>query len=181
MVADHTDRVEPGHVTFLEGAEVHYKGVRFIGATLWTDMKLFGDDWLVPLMVSRQLIDYERIRSGAFGGFAPEQVILRHVESLQFVEDRLSLPFDGPTVVITHHAPSILSIAERYRDDKMSAAFASCLDGLILARSPALWIHGHTHNSSDYRLGGTRVVCNPRGDPRRDPNERFDPKLLVEV
>ena len=26
-----------------------------------------------------------------------------------------------------------------------------------------LWIHGHTHDSFDYVVNGTRVVCNPRG------------------
>ena len=28
---------------------------------------------------------------------------------------------------------------------------------------PALWVHGHTHTSHDYRVGRCRIVCNPRG------------------
>jgi hypothetical protein len=46
-----------------------------------------------------------------------------------------------------------------------------------------LWIHGHTHDSFDYRLNGTRVLCNPRGYARDGVNENpmFDPQLVIEV
>jgi hypothetical protein len=54
--------VRPAEVTFLENGVVEYQGVRFVGATLWTDMKLFGDDRLVRFLVSRQLRDYELMR-----------------------------------------------------------------------------------------------------------------------
>ncbi|MEO8655932.1 MAG: metallophosphoesterase, partial [Ramlibacter sp.] len=46
-----------------------------------------------------------------------------------------------------------------------------------------LWIHGHTHDSFDYRMNGTRVVCNPRGYAKNGVNEnaRFDPDFIAEV
>lgn len=71
----------------------------------------------------------------------------------------------GPerSVVVTHHAPSIHSIVDRYKSNPVSAAFASNLDELILEYQPRIWIHGHTHESFDYRIGKARVVCNPRG------------------
>jgi Icc-related predicted phosphoesterase len=34
-----------------------------------------------------------------------------------------------------------------------------------MSARPALWLHGHTHGSCDYKLGDTRVVCNPMGYP----------------
>jgi Icc-related predicted phosphoesterase len=36
---------------------------------------------------------------------------------------------------------------------------------IIRSRRPSLWIHGHTHESRDYRLGATRIVANPCGYP----------------
>ena len=57
--------------------------------------------------------------------------------------------------------------------------FASRLDGLIEASGPALWVHGHTHTSFDYRIAGTRVVCNPKGYGTE--NTAFDPGLVVEI
>lgn len=46
-------------------------------------------------------------------------------------------------------------------------------------RAPALWVHGHIHRSLDYRVGGTRVVCNPRGYPHENP--RFEGTKVVAV
>lgn len=69
-------------------------------------------------------------------------------------------------VVVTHHAPSSQSIAEAYKHDTlMNGAFRSELDGFILSKWDRikLWVHGHMHNKSDYMIGDTRVVCNPRG------------------
>lgn len=68
-------------------------------------------------------------------------------------------------VVVTHHAPTFNSVAEWYKHDTlMNGAFASDLSELIMDRPQIkLWTHGHMHNSSDYMVGDTRVVCNPRG------------------
>ena len=68
-------------------------------------------------------------------------------------------------VVVTHHAPTVLSIAEWFKNDTlMNGAFASDLSEFIMDRPQIkLWTHGHMHNNSDYMMGTTRVTCNPRG------------------
>jgi len=68
-------------------------------------------------------------------------------------------------VVVTHHAPSGESVAECYKGDTlMNGAFRSDLSEFILERPQIkMWTHGHMHNVSDYMIGDTRVVCNPRG------------------
>ena len=65
-------------------------------------------------------------------------------------------------VVITHHAPSSKSIHPKYWNNDNYAYFSD-LEEFILRRKPALWVHGHTHHTFDYMIGGTRVVCNPVG------------------
>ena len=102
-----------------------------------------------------------------------------HRASRTWLTGVLETPFDGPTVVVTHHAPAWASVAERYRTDRVTAAYASDLSALILATQPALWVHGHIHTPSDYRMGATRVICNPHGYGRENPD--FDPALVVEV
>ena len=83
--------------------------------------------------------------------------------------------------MVTHHAPSIRSIADRYKLDPVSAAFASNMDDFILEYQPRLWIHGHTHESFDYKIGKTRVVCNPRGYASTEENKRFRPDYTLVV
>jgi Icc-related predicted phosphoesterase len=63
----------------------------------------------------------------------------------------------------------------------VSATFASSLDEFVVSSGAHLWIHGHTHDSFDYCIGNTRVVCNPGGYPGVEPNSRFVPGLVVRV
>ena len=85
-------------------------------------------------------------------------------------------------VVITHHLPTIQSVPERYRGDPMNAFFLHDVEEKVIRRrKPKLWIHGHTHDSCDYVIGETRVVCNPYGYHGRQVNPKFDPKFVVDV
>jgi hypothetical protein len=47
--------------------------------------------------------------------------------------------------------------------------------------SVSLWTHGHTHESFDYVVNGTRVVCNPRGYAPMELNAAFDPVLTINL
>ena len=88
-----------------------------------------------------------------------------------WLESRLADVHAGPTVVITHHAPSRHSIHPRFADSLLNACFVSDAAHLLRADRVSLWIHGHTHDSFDHRVNGTRVVCNPRGYARAGVNE----------
>lgn len=156
--------------------------VRFLGVTLWTDFMLFGSELRQQCidMGNRYLNDFRLIREGS-DAFTVERSIQLHQQSLAWLTDELQKPFDGKTVVISHHLPSKESVAVRYKDDLLSACFASELSHLF--GSMALWVHGHTHDSFDYQVNGTRVVCNPRGYVRsgRAENPEFNPSLLVTI
>ncbi|MCU0545370.1 MAG: hypothetical protein MUE44_24895 [Oscillatoriaceae cyanobacterium Prado104] len=78
------------------------------------------------------------------------------------------------------HAPSKKSIMPPFDRDILSAAYASNLDDFVAKSGAQLWIHGHTHTQFDYTIDATRVICNPRGYPD-EPNERFNPQLVVEI
>lgn len=173
-------------VQFLQERAVVLGGVRFLGCTLWTDFCLFGDARHAEAMAlaQRTMADYRLIRLGSQGGrtIQPADTAGWHRRQLSWLAQELAAGFSGPTVVITHMAPSPLSIAPRYRDDLLSAAFASHLDRVV--ERADVWIHGHTHDSSDYRIGACHVVCNPRGYPRRDgspENREFDAQRVISL
>lgn len=168
-------------VAFLDDTSAVIGGVRFVGATLWTNYELYGADRRDEMMAiaRRSMMDHRRIleQPGCF--ISPEDELELHRSSIAFIAATLAEPFAGPTVVVTHHGPHPLSLADRYRDDPISAAFISDLSPLISQFQPALWVHGHTHVSFDYRVGATRIVCNPHGYGSENPE--FDPELMVEV
>ena len=86
-------------------------------------------------------------------------------------------------MVITHHAPSRGSIHPRFEGSLVNACFVSDAKYLLDGRRAQLWIHGHTHDSFDYVVNGTRIVCNPRGYAKAGVNENalFDPDLTIDV
>ncbi len=182
-----------------EGAVV-IDGVRFVGCTLWTDFGLRIDTADGPrsdreraLAAARQrVVDYRAItlRDSAGGDAAaarrlqPEDTIALHARQRAWLAAGLARPHAGATVVVTHHGPHRGSLAPRYAADWVSAAFVSELPDSFFA-VPALWVHGHTHCSRDYRVGRCRVVCNPRGyhPPGRSgpENPDFDPARVIEL
>lgn len=171
---------------FLEKSSVILDGVRFLGTTLWTDFELFGADRQAEAMAAAEKVmtDYRKIVAIKDGPtkvmLAPQDTLRFHERAREWLTRELAKPFDGKTVVVTHHAPSLQSIAPRFRTDLATAAYASNLESLIEDHQPALWIHGHTHVACDYRIGATRVVANPKGYP----GERFTDfrqRLIVEV
>ena len=159
-------------------------GVRFLGTTLWTDFALYGrGDLRAAAYVEavRTLRDFSRIVHDDGTPFTPDACAGRFARHAAWLEARLGEAHDGPTVVVTHHAPSRRSIHPRFVGSWLNPCFVS--DAEHLAGRAALWIHGHTHDSFDYDLRGTRVLCNPRGYAKGGvaENPSFDPALCVEV
>jgi predicted MPP superfamily phosphohydrolase len=176
-------RVAAGtNVHVLDGEGVILDGVRFLAATLWTDFAITGNPVLAQVEARQSMTDYRRIRAAAYRRLRPSDTRADHLAARTFLQAALSEPFQGTTVVVTHHGPARASIAAAYQSDRshLNASYVSDLEAL-LGPPVLLWVHGPTHFSFDYRLAGTRVVCNPRGYLPYEPNAAFDPGLVVEI
>ena len=177
--------VDTSKLHLLDDGEIIIGDVRFLGCTLWTDFELFGekDKPFAMNEANLYLSDFRHILAGdEYERFTPEDSVTLHQWSLNWLQTKLDEPFDGKTVVVTHHLPSMLSVPGRFKDSLLSACFASNLDHMFGKMD--LWIHGHTHDSVDYTVNGTRVVCNPRGYALcngNNENADFDPVFTVEV
>lgn len=170
------------NVFLLDGDVLLLNGFRFVGATLWTDFMLFGDPRLPTSAAKEQLNDYKQIKFSKtpFKKFTPRESQGLHFTARNYIDQVLWTPSKKPTIVLSHHAPSIMSVAKEFLRDPLTPAFASSLEPNILEYEPLLWVHGHMHHSSDYQIGKTRVICNPRGYPD-EPSPNFDPVLVVDL
>ncbi|WP_256856479.1 metallophosphoesterase [Variovorax sp. KK3] len=159
-------------------------GIRILGATLWTDYRLSepagGPDRQALRMgeAGKRLADHRIIqyRDGLL--FKPMHALDEHRATVAWLTEALSAPFDGRTLVITHHGPHGGSIHPRYQGDMLNAAFVSELPALL--RLADVWIHGHVHSSFDYTSYGCRVVTNPRGYPTNYRSVGDPSKLIFE-
>lgn len=176
-------RAAAEHVHVLSNDSVEICGVRFLGATLWTDFDLYGHARGIEARRLARCVmpDFSCIRLNG-GPFTPEASVALHAASRDWLESALRDGDPERTVVVTHHAPHARSIAPRFQSGPMSVlnpAFASDLDRLM--GYSALWVHGHTHDSFDYRVGPMRVVCNPRGYVDEELNPRFSQNMGVDL
>lgn len=182
-------------VTLLENEAAVVGGVRFLGCTLWSDYRLFAGDDLDQVRADANLCvgsryggglnDFRKIRVARDGYrcFRPLDAARLHAASLEWLASQFALPFPGPTVVVTHHAPSRQAVAPGHAADHRSAAYASDLDGFIARHQPALWIYGHIHPAvaHPWRIGRTLMVSNPRGYVGVEVNPAFRPDFVIEV
>ena len=176
------EKTQGTNIHFLEDTSVTIGGVHFFGCTLWTDMALQGDPFVGCAAAVGEMNDYKRVRNSAqhYRHLLPQDTRLLHARSLEAMRGFFKAHDPRHSVIVTHHAPSILSLPERRRSQLISCAYASRLDGFIEEHQPQLWIHGHIHHNNDYRIGHTRILANPRAYPD-DPNENFILDLVVEV
>jgi predicted phosphodiesterase len=183
------------NVRLLDNDELVVDGVRFFGSTLWTDFALLGPQKTSQAISESRthVVDFRKIRMGD-DFLTPQQTIDLHRDAIAFLQAGLEKPFAGKTVVITHHAPHPASVHPRWAGSLVNAAFVSDLTRLM--GKSALWFHGHTHDSFDFTVHGTRVLANPMGYRTSNwreartadrtaqvttENERFNPALVVEI
>lgn len=151
--------------TLLNNQVVSINGRRFLGGPMWFPQ------WS-PLFdyASTQMEDFRQIVD-----FHP-WVTQENAKFKNFLQKNLK----AGDVVLTHYLPSMKSVSPRYKGSATNPFFVSEMDQLILDRRPALWVHGHTHDSIDYQLSNTRIVCNPFGYPR-ELNPGYKEKLLIPI
>jgi predicted phosphodiesterase len=201
-----------GRVHVLEHDAVVIGGVRFLGATGWTDFTACGDD---PKQITQAMFearfcmaDFAEILVGPTqrvgGSNVPARMTPEHQAQLSraaraWFTQRLREPFDGPTVVVTHHAPALACIdtpAHRawFPASLLDAAYANSWDSVgsqgepallgpacDLARPADLWVYGHSHVAGRLQHGRTLCVSNPRGYPGEGASTGFDPLLTLSV
>lgn len=175
---------------WLERQVLQIAGVRFVGTTLWTDFDAFapaGDDpgaTLTSLLRGRdkafRAANYYLRKNSSLRAGEPmlaQQLREQGLVCQQWLRDALALDFDGPTVVVTHFAPSLRSADPRYGLTPGTAGFCNNLDDLLTRAD--LWLHGHLHAPSDYVHRGCRVVANPLGYAGKDEQAAFQPNSAI--
>jgi len=169
------------NIYFLEQDIKVINDVTFIGATLWTDCN--KGDPLTLHSLSDMMNDYRIIRNDEhnYTKLRPAHTMHRHQKTLGYLKAVLPDLKDKKVVFVGHHAPTFNSVHERFLNEKlMNGGYASDLSEFILDNPQIkLWTHGHMHDPSDYMVGETRVVCNPRGYAGHDAQaDVFEPKFL---
>ena len=179
-------------MVWLEREAVVIKGVRLVGTTLWTDFSsvlcMPGMKADTPAQQAKLLDKAHRAanfylhKTGTRWQGEPmlaEQVRIQALACQDWLRGALAQRFDGPTVVVTHFAPTLASADPRYGMSAGTAGFCNALDALL--PQAQLWLHGHLHCPVDLVQSGCRIVANPLGYARKEEQKGHRPELLIEV
>lgn len=158
----------PDNVTVLRRRAATYKGVRIIGATLWTDYNDM-DPSVLSIVKFTMGRDFERM------GVDADTLYYRHLQDKGFIFSELLKHKDIPCVVMTHHGCCSKSVAEQYQNVshyETNYAYYTELSEDILKvcekrNAEIKWVHGHMHNTARYPIGGMcELILNPFGYSR---------------
>ena len=169
------------NVYLLQNESVTLDDIAFHGTTLWSDFDRGNP--LSYLRCGDAVSDFSSIQADNFAGlmgesyFTPQRAHTEHNVAKVFLRENVK----KGDVVVTHHGPTYKSLDDRHRGDDVNGAYVSDLADLIMDLDPVLWFHGHLHNSSDYMVANTRVLCNPRGYVGHETNPNFDVHKFVEI
>ena len=189
-------------ITLLERETAVLQGVRFVGTTLWSDFDALGplagrmpeqlpQTHTMPSGYTLQLKAREKafraanyylrktgtLRDGQ--AWLAESIREHALVCQQWLHSALQQPHNGPTVVVTHFAPSLRSADPRYGETPGTAGFCNALDALL--PRVQLWLHGHLHCPVDYVHNSCRVVANPLGYASKGEQDRFVPCFTLNL
>jgi predicted phosphodiesterase len=175
-------------ILWLERETLVIGGIRFIGTTLWSDFDALAapGDTLTQVLRKRE----KAFRAANFylektltmrGGkaFLAEELREQGLVCQAWLKEALARPFDGPTVAVTHFAPTLSSADPRYGLTPGTAGFCNALDELIPQTD--MWLHGHLHHAFDYMQDGCRIVANPLGYESKGEQQGFQPTLTLDL
>ncbi|WP_443943940.1 metallophosphoesterase [Pedobacter sp. AW1-32] len=169
------------NVIVLENSRFNFGGVRFHGATMWTDFSLFGNPIQYGMICQDKMNDYRKIRRDpSYSKLRTIDTYKIHQISKLWLQESLAESTGYHNIVITHHAPSIKSVPDVYKTDPVTSAYASNLEEIIYKYKPQYWIHGHIHTPCRYNLGETEIICNPHGYINEKYNG-YNKNLIIEI
>ena len=164
------------NIDLLDRGTVKIDDVTFVGGTMWTDCN--RGDAMTLYHLEHCMNDFRviRIKNEGFRKFLPMRTVMEFTKTRDYFRSVIDELKDSKVVVCSHHAPTPLSIHEKYKQDTlMNGGYSSDMSEFILDRPQIkVWTHGHMHDCFDYQVGDTRVVCNPHGYPGENPNFNFD-------
>ena len=173
------------NVIVLQNEALIIDDVAFFMATLWTNFDKRNKSAM--LYASQAMSDYRVIEYAAHDGtnhmmWTPELSVLEHEKTLVHMKEFFKKYKDMKKVVVSHHLPSTHCTSIQFLGSALNPAFCSYLDDLIIEHAPDVWMYGHTHDSGDFMIGNTRMLCNPRGyDNGAENAHGFNPFLTVQI
>ena len=164
----------------LENDTFVHGDVTFFGGTMWTS---FHNGNPLEMMRfynmndSRYIKCYDANDRSWKREVNANEILSLHLKFTKKLHNFLS-DTSGKKVVVTHHAPSAIVVADKWRGDPMNSCYVEELGEVISYAQPNAWVFGHLHNHEylPQSIGNTSILSNTRGYYGHDKVIGFQPK-----
>jgi len=163
-------------VHLLWNKKIELKGQTFVGTPLWSNFD--NGNPQVMAACERGISDFLTTMLSDNVFWTPEEMTKDWRFAYEFLGENIVL---GNEIVITHWAPSLQSSHPKFAGEIMNPYWCNSMDRFVETMNPKVWVHGHCHYKSDYMIGETRVLCNPRGYKNYEENPEFNINAYFEV
>lgn len=155
-----------------------YKGIEFIGATLWGSVSKANEQ-----IVENNVNDFKAILSGD-RLLSANDYNLMHSRQINFIKKQLQnrASHVKAQIVVTHHVPTQSNYPEKYKNSILNEAFVTEQKELITTFSPEFWIYGHHHqNTENFKIGSTHLLNNQLGYVEYNEHVKFKHSRTLNV
>lgn len=165
------------NVHFLDRTTITLHGIRFIGATLWSDITKSAAE---TISCFKRIYEDKSIPN-AFQKLRQETYLEMHRKDLKFIEDEIATRPYEPCVILTHYAP-LMECNGCYNDSPQVSAFATDLQHLYKNENVKAHLFGHTHVNGNWTVNNVPILCNCKGYyPGECQGLPFDVQKRIEV
>jgi predicted phosphodiesterase len=139
---------------------------KFLGNTLWFP-KRAGDE-----PISKYINDFRLISDIQYAYELNTQT-----------RKMLSEEVNENTIVVVHHLPSWLCVAQEFMGDRLNRFFVGDIEDIILEKKPRVVVYGHDHRSSELHtlFKRTLVTSNQYGYKHEKYTSGYRSQFIIEL
>jgi hypothetical protein len=150
--------------------------IDFIMCTLWAFIPVEN-----AFITQKSVSDFFHI---AYKGrlMTPPVFNQAHQEAVAFLKKTVKRKNNHKRVVVSHHVPTALCMADEFKHSRINGAFVAELHDFIYDNSIDYWVYGHSHRNMEEKIiNGTKMVCNQLGYVHHGEHKTFSPQAYFEI
>lgn len=164
------------NVVLLNNQTVIHKKVRLVFSTLWSRIRP-----AYQFQIERGMSDFHVIKDHGHR-FSADRFNQLHSDCIGFIQPELEQAFDGKTIVVSHHMPTLMNYPPKFKGDVLNDAFAVEISELIEVSKPAYWIFGHLHGDIHaFKIGETILLTNQLGYVKYNEHGAFRNDVCINI